>query len=156
MKTQKLKGFTLVELIVVIAIIGVLAAILVPTMLGYVKKAKMSGMNSSAKSLHDAVAAALVEVDDEGENVVDNGDYTRGDLDYMDELIVAYYNGYEKANHHFYYRVDGMAVIGATVNDMNYIGGFPTPSNNTNGKKKDDGTFDYGLDEASTIATSTT
>ena len=31
------KGFTLVELVVVIAIIGVLAAILVPTMLGVVQ-----------------------------------------------------------------------------------------------------------------------
>ena len=34
------KGFTLIELIVVIAIIGVLAALLVPVMVGYVAKAK--------------------------------------------------------------------------------------------------------------------
>lgn len=43
------KGFTLVELVVVIAIIGVLAAILVPTMMSYIRKAKLKGANSNAK-----------------------------------------------------------------------------------------------------------
>ena len=49
MRTSKVKGFTLIELIVVIAIIGVLAAILVPSMIGYVGKSKLSTANSNAK-----------------------------------------------------------------------------------------------------------
>ena len=56
MRNSKAKGFTLIELIVVMAIIGVLAAILVPSMIGYLNDSKYSKANANAKQVYQSAA----------------------------------------------------------------------------------------------------
>jgi type IV pilus assembly protein PilA len=69
------KGFTLIELIAVIAILAILGMILVPKIAGYKAKANKSNLQTSARTILDAVKAhnadAVGDTTDSGGPVVD-------------------------------------------------------------------------------------
>ena len=59
MKKMNKKGFTIVELVIVIAVIAILAAVMIPTFGGIIKKANES---SALQTVTAAYKNALVEV----------------------------------------------------------------------------------------------
>ena len=69
-KQQNKKGFTLIELIVVIVIIGILAAIIIPRLTGFQAQAKISADKATFEICNTAVAIGVT-----------NGDLTTGDVD---------------------------------------------------------------------------
>lgn len=59
-KTNK-KGFTVVELVIVIAIIAVLAAVLIPTFAGVIKTARLSADKKAVQEMTSALSVATAE-----------------------------------------------------------------------------------------------
>ena len=58
---KKKKGFTLIELIIVIAIIAILAAIAIPNFLSIQRKSRVKADIASAKTIYDATSALIAE-----------------------------------------------------------------------------------------------
>ena len=60
------KGFTLIELMIVIAIIGILAAIAIPQFNSYRKRAYNASANTDVKNAYTAAQAYFVDLPDDG------------------------------------------------------------------------------------------
>lgn len=58
------KGFTLIEMVVVIAIIGVLAAILVPSILSYIRKARLKADVTTGRMIYEQVVSLITSEDE--------------------------------------------------------------------------------------------
>ena len=73
---KRLKGFTLVEIIVILVILAILAAAMIPALTGYIDKAKQKTAITEARSVLTAAQTlvseqyALEEPDENGEIIV--------------------------------------------------------------------------------------
>ena len=72
-KKNKNKGFSLVELIIVIAIMAILVAILAPQFLKYVERSRNTADIANAREISNAIIAYIADSEAENNTIEDGG-----------------------------------------------------------------------------------
>ena len=78
MKTQNTKGFTLIELMITIAIVGILAAIAIPSYINYTNRARFAEVVQAASGMKNAVATCVTSNLAAGAAITGCGNGTNG------------------------------------------------------------------------------
>ena len=78
MRNTNKKGFTIVELVVVVAVIAILAAVLIPTFSGVIAKANLSADQKAVRDMNTVLAMEEVKenillISDAKNNLAKNG-----------------------------------------------------------------------------------
>ena len=127
MKTGRFKGFTLIEMIVVVAIIAALACILVPMMIGFANEARATRVKANARNVYNGAKIALIEYLDNktilpGEIYIGDDSGTAHAVGGSDDLSVGKFMG-EDFEGHFAFVIsdEGKEVIYAVWSNDNSI-----------------------------------
>ena len=88
MKRNNKKGFTIVELVIVIAVIAILSAVLIPTFGTVIEDANKTAAQQEARNLYTAYIQECTDADDDAPNAADlNNDICFQIDDYWFEVV---------------------------------------------------------------------
>ena len=91
MNLRKKKGFTLIELIVVLVIMAILAAAAIPTVMGYIENSRKAAYLANVRAVYQAGQSAIAEGLAAGNNITINaaGSTNAGDITIGDTTFTA-------------------------------------------------------------------
>lgn len=125
------KGFTLVEMVIVIVIIAILAAILVPSLLSWVDRANDTKLVSAAKTVKECVVAQIVEMYNSGDDLGANQSASTYDSDFWQKVSEAANTTVSNnSSEDGYVRFDFSS---GSVSNFSYTAGDKTAYENGNG-----------------------